>query len=202
MTPSLPWADLDPSGQMPGRPTWNPLPGNPRGAGGLPFSPCQTPGSRGAALPATSSLSSSLTCRRAKEPPLNGHDALAPPRAPCTGDKLGGRSEGSGAAAQGAGQVQTAQGPAAEGHAAALSSWQRVPGQRLRDAAARAARPRCRGKTHLPSVCPHEAAAQPAVGGGRRATRSPGATCLGPGSPARKAQPQFRDTALHPRFKS
>lgn len=137
-------------------------------------------------------------------PPLNGHDALAPPRAPCTGDELGGRSEGSGAAAQGAGQVQTAQGPAAEGHAAALSRWQRVPGQRLRDAAAR---PRCGGKTRLPSVCPHEAAAQPAVGGGRRATRSPGATapratCLGPGSPARKPQPQFRDTALRPRFKS
>lgn len=76
--------------------------------------------------------------------------------------------------------MQTAQGPAAEGHAAALSRWQRVPGQRLRDAAARAARPRCGGKTRLPSVCPHEAAAQPAVGGGRRATRSPGATAPAP----------------------
>lgn len=73
--------------------------------------------------------------------------------------------------------MQTAQGPAAEGHAAALSRWQRVPGQRLRDAAAR---PRCGGKTRLPSVCPHEAAAQPAVGGGRRATRSPGATAPAP----------------------
>lgn len=37
MTPSLPWVDPDPSGPMPGRPSWNPLPGNTPGEqGGCP----------------------------------------------------------------------------------------------------------------------------------------------------------------------
>lgn len=123
------------------------------------------PGSRGAALPATRSPSSSPTCGTAKGPRTSRAQRSGPAPRP-DGD--------SGAAAQGARPGADGPGPRGRGP--------RSRRERLAKAAGAAA------GTRLPSVCPYGAAAQPAIGGGCRVTRSPrGAApappAWGPGHP-------------------